>query len=192
VTFHLGKHKLIATKRAAFTLKLRIQVAALGMLTVAIGTFLSSRGIQFLTDVYAMPFPSGAVVVTGGVLLLFAMTPGGWLSFMKLLALGILLTAFVFAQTSSDPKSDRLAYYLAPNDKITIRAPQVEKLNGKTFQISPDGFVSLPSVGRLQGGGLTPQALEKQIAKRLKQNSYGEPKVTVLVVGVTAQPKTPI
>jgi protein involved in polysaccharide export with SLBB domain len=111
---------------------------------------------------------------------------------MKLLACVILLAASVFAQSQADAKPGQLLYYLAPSDKITIRAPQAEKLNGKTFQIRPDGFVSLPSVGRLQAGGLTAQALEKQIAKRLTQNSSGEPKVTVFVVGVTAQPKTPI
>jgi protein involved in polysaccharide export with SLBB domain len=111
---------------------------------------------------------------------------------MKLLASVILLAASVFAQSQADAKPGQLLYYLAPNDKITIRAPQVEKLNGKTFQIRPDGFVSLPSVGRLQAGGLTAQALEKKIAKRLRQNTSGEPNVTVFVVGVSAQPKTPI
>lgn len=114
---------------------------------------------------------------------------------MKLLALGFLLAAYAFAQSqpaSSDPKPDRLPYYLAPNDKITIRAPKAEKLDGKTFQIQSDGFVTLPSVGRLQAGGLTIESLEKQVAKRLKQSSSGAPKVRITVTGFTAQPHTPI
>jgi protein involved in polysaccharide export with SLBB domain len=135
--------------------------------------------------------PVAARVVTNPAVFTLKLRLQGATLGVLVVSLSVVLTTLLFGQ-SSGPKPDGLAYYLAPNDKITIRAPQVEKLNGKTFQISPDGLVLLPSVGRLQAGGLTPQALEKQIAKRLRQNSSGEPKVTVSVVGVPSQQKTPI
>ena len=107
------------------------------------------------------------------------------------LTLGILLASSLLAQSqpaSSDLKPDRLPYYLAPNDKITIRAPQAERLNGRTFRIQSDGFVDLPTVGRLHAGGLSVEALEQLVAKRLRKRSSEEPKVVILVMGVTARP----
>jgi protein involved in polysaccharide export with SLBB domain len=109
------------------------------------------------------------------------------------LSLGILLAGALLAQSqpaSSDLKSDALAYYLAPNDKITIRAPQAERLNGRTFRIQSDGFVDLPSVGRLHAGGLSVEALEQLVTKRLRKRLAGEAKVVILVMGVTARPPT--
>jgi hypothetical protein len=55
VPFHLGKHKPVAPpKRAAFGLKLRLQVAALGALAVAIGMFQISRAVLFVIDLHGM------------------------------------------------------------------------------------------------------------------------------------------
>src|ERR1022692_4964323 len=80
VPFHLGKHKPVAPpKRAAFGLKLRLQVAALGALAVAIGMFQISRAVLFVIDLHGMEAYSAALVATGAVLLLFAVIPAGWL-----------------------------------------------------------------------------------------------------------------
>jgi protein involved in polysaccharide export with SLBB domain len=99
---------------------------------------------------------------------------------MKQLALAILASAML-----AYGQSDRLQYYLAPNDKIMIRAPEAPKINGKTFEIQADGFVSLPSIGRILAGGLTTDALEKQLAKRLKHGSSKEPTVRISVTVVS-------
>ena len=99
---------------------------------------------------------------------------------------------FVATAMLAHGQSDRLQYYLAPHDKITIRAPQAPRLNGKTFEIQADGFVKLPSIGRILAAGLTTDALEKQVAKRLKRGSSGEPKVSISVMAVSAGPSNPI
>jgi protein involved in polysaccharide export with SLBB domain len=106
---------------------------------------------------------------------------------MKQLALAILASAMLM-----HGQSDGLQYYLAPNDKITVRAPEVLKINGKTFEIQADGFVILPSIGRILAGGLTTDALEKQVAKRLKLGSSKEPKVSISVMGVSGGASHPI
>ncbi len=78
--FHLGKHKAVApTKRAAYGLKRRLQVAALGALVVFVGMFRLSHGVISVVNFYAMPVASGADVAFGATLLLFAVIPVGWL-----------------------------------------------------------------------------------------------------------------
>jgi len=80
VPFHLGKHKPVApVKRAAFTLKLRLQAAAMGAFVVILGMFRLSHGVISVVNFYAMPVASGAVVAMGGTLLLFAVIPVRWL-----------------------------------------------------------------------------------------------------------------
>jgi hypothetical protein len=79
VPFHLGGHKPVAVKRAAFGLKLRLQVAGMGALVVLLGMFRLSRGVLSVNNVYAMPVASGAVVAFGVILLLFAMIPTRWI-----------------------------------------------------------------------------------------------------------------
>jgi protein involved in polysaccharide export with SLBB domain len=113
---------------------------------------------------------------------------------MRMLTLGIVLTASLFAQSqpaASDAKPDALPYVLAPGDYILIRAAHAEKLSGRTFHIQPDGFVTLPTAGRLQAGGLTVQSLEKEVAKRLRRNADREPEVVILVVSVPPQSQAP-
>ena len=77
--FHLGGHKPVAVKRAAFGLKLRLQVAGMGALAVLHGMFRLSRGVLSVNNVYAMPIASGAVVTFGVILLLFAAIPTRWI-----------------------------------------------------------------------------------------------------------------
>ena len=77
--FHLGKHKPVASQRAAFTLKPRVQVPALGALVVSLGMFRLSHGVLSVINVYTMPVASGAVVALGRVLILFTVIPVGWL-----------------------------------------------------------------------------------------------------------------
>jgi protein involved in polysaccharide export with SLBB domain len=65
----------------------------------------------------------------------------------------------------------QLDYMLKPVENILIRAPQNPKIDGHIFQIQADGFVTLPSVGRLHAGGVTLQAFQKSVASRLSQGS---------------------
>jgi protein involved in polysaccharide export with SLBB domain len=92
---------------------------------------------------------------------------------LSILALSILWIAPCFAQ---------LDYVLAPKDNILIRVPQVEKINARMFQIQADGFVILPSVGRVRAAGVTVTSLERHLTGRLKQSASGQPKVIISVV----------
>jgi protein involved in polysaccharide export with SLBB domain len=63
-----------------------------------------------------------------------------------------------------------------------IRTSQSEKLNGRIFQIQLNGFVDLPTVGKLRAAGLTVESLEKELAGRLRPNSSGEHVALISVV----------
>jgi protein involved in polysaccharide export with SLBB domain len=95
----------------------------------------------------------------------------------KLFALGLVYVALSFAQSIGRP-----LYVIAPKDQILVRAPGSKKLNGldgRIFQVDSDGFVNLPSIGRVRAGGRTLDAFEKELSFRLKKNSSDQPQVSV-------------
>lgn len=59
-------------------------------------------------------------------------------------------------------------YALGPNDQILIRAPGADDINERPFRIDSEGFINLPSLGRLRAAGLTTRQLEAEIVNRLR------------------------
>src|SRR5580704_1374485 len=83
-----------------------------------------------------------------------------------------LIPLLIQAQTVSTKSSpDEIPYALAPMDRIVIHAPHAPNLNGRSFQIQPDGIVILPSLGRIQAAGLTTSELEKTLAARISNRN---------------------
>jgi protein involved in polysaccharide export with SLBB domain len=73
----------------------------------------------------------------------------------------------------------RKEYILAPEDQIEVvvqRAPEVSR----TVLIRPDGAISLPLVGEMPAGGLTPRELTEKLTASLSRRML-EPEVTVIV-----------
>ena len=58
-------------------------------------------------------------------------------------------------------------YTMGPEDQILIRSTQVPEINERPFRIDAEGFVELPIVGKIKAGGMTIQAFEKELTKRL-------------------------
>ena len=56
----------------------------------------------------------------------------------------------------------------------------------RVVPVRSDGRISLPLIGELQSGGLTPRQLEAEITKRLK-DYVAEPSVTVVVQEIHSQ-----
>ncbi len=79
------------------------------------------------------------------------------------------------------------AYILGPGDQILVRAANAPELNEKTIRIDLSGFVNLPVVGRIQAGGITVEALERELVRRLKV-FLEEPDVSVSVLEYQSQP----
>lgn len=107
--------------------------------------------------------------------------------FLKLFAVAVLLWGMPFlahgqAVTPDWAEAPRPEYMLAPRDHILIRTPQAKKLDGRIFQIQADGFVTLPSFGRIQAAGVMLGSFESYIAGRLRKSRSADPKVQILVV----------
>jgi len=84
-------------------------------------------------------------------------------------------------------QSIRPDYILGPNDQFIIRAPQADEINERPFRVDADGFLNLPLVGKVKAAGLTVQALEADLAVRLKE-FIREPQVMISMVQFRSEP----
>jgi polysaccharide biosynthesis/export protein len=70
-------------------------------------------------------------------------------------------------------------FVIGPGDVLAINVWK-EAAISKVVPVRSDGRISLPLIGELQSGGLTPRQLEAEITKRLK-DYVADPSVTVVV-----------
>jgi polysaccharide export outer membrane protein len=78
-------------------------------------------------------------------------------------------------------------YVLGPNDQFIIRAPQADEINERPFRIDSEGFINLPTVGKVRAAGLTVQALEAELVAKLKE-FIREPQVMISMVQFRSEP----
>lgn len=72
-------------------------------------------------------------------------------------------------------------YVLGPNDQLMIRAPLADDINERPFRVDSDGFLTLPTYGRVQASGLTVQQLEAQLVTILSA-TIRNPSVSITMV----------
>lgn len=87
-------------------------------------------------------------------------------------------------------------YRIAARDILDIQVFQVPDLT-KTVQVSEEGSITLPLIGKMQFGGKTTHEAEAALAAKLKQKYLQSPQVTILVkqfgqrVTVSGEVKSP-
>jgi polysaccharide biosynthesis/export protein len=79
------------------------------------------------------------------------------------------------------------SYLLGPGDQIVIRAANAPDISEKPIRIDPTGIVNMPTIGRIHAAGLTVEALEAELVKRLKVY-LEEPDVAVSLTEYHSQP----
>lgn len=84
------------------------------------------------------------------------------------------------------PPAASASYVLGPQDEFTVRALDAEELQGP-YRIDSNGDVRLPMVGLVHCTGLTTEALEAELVKRLKP-FIKEPQVTVRMTELRSRP----
>lgn len=78
----------------------------------------------------------------------------------------------IYANTQGNP------YQLNTGD--VVRIDVFEQVNlSRLYRIDGGGFVSMPLIGSVLARGLTTQALEQEVAEKLRQSYIRDPKVTV-------------
>jgi protein involved in polysaccharide export with SLBB domain len=71
-------------------------------------------------------------------------------------------------------------YRLGTGDKVRVVVFNEPALSGE-FQVDDSGTISLPLVGQIKGGGMTPRELERQLTTKLKGGYVRDPKVSIEV-----------
>lgn len=87
---------------------------------------------------------------------------------------------------SGSAESDS-SYVLGPDDVILIRALDAAEIADKPIRIGMSGNIRLPLVGRVHASGLTVEALERELNKRLKVYVQ-DPQAAVSVTEYRSQP----
>lgn len=90
--------------------------------------------------------------------------------------------SLVNAQTAPAPVKE---YVLVPGDTVDINVFGEADLT-RSVVIRPDGKISLPLIGELQAGGLTPEQLRQSVHKALLEH-MNRPEVMILVQQVLSK-----
>jgi polysaccharide export outer membrane protein len=85
------------------------------------------------------------------------------------------------------PAEKPSAYVLGPDDEITVRALDVDEIDGKNARIDRSGNVDLPLVGKLKAAGLSISEFEEKLSKNLSKY-VRNPQVSVTVSEYKSQP----
>ncbi len=79
------------------------------------------------------------------------------------------------------------AYVLGPDDEITVRALDVDEIDGKNARIDRSGNVDLPLIGNVKAAGLSVSQFESSLTNKLEKY-VREPRVSVTVSEYKSQP----
>jgi polysaccharide export outer membrane protein len=100
------------------------------------------------------------------------------------------LSAAASAQSvQPPPATGDPTFRVGAGDIIQIRVVDDEEIPEKQVRIGADGYISLPTVGRLRVAGLTAEEIQAAVANRLKR-LYVDPDVSVSVAETHSQPVT--
>jgi polysaccharide export outer membrane protein len=91
------------------------------------------------------------------------------------------------APTRADVVAAERPYLVGPFDKLKIDVFGVDGLQNKEYQIDASGRLSFPFAGTIAVGGLTPQEISEEVAKRLRGRIVRDPQVTVNLIETVSQ-----
>ena len=91
------------------------------------------------------------------------------------------VVSFIFAISFALCAQAHDLYRLQTGDTVEIWVEQDPNLRRQVI-VAPDGRIALPQAGHLRAEGLTPEELERSLARRLAKNFATEVDVTVIVV----------
>ena len=78
------------------------------------------------------------------------------------------------------------AYRVGPQDLLKIDVFQVAEFSTQE-RVNADGVITMPEIGDVQVGGLSPQEAEQRIAARLRERVLQNPQVNVFVLESASQ-----
>src|SRR5882672_4427885 len=107
------------------------------------------------------------------------------------LAIALMLAAIgVYAQPAeslSSPTASDATFRLGAGDVLQITVVDAEEVSKGPVRIGSDGYINLPTIGRLKAADRTLEELQSAIAERLKRVIIA-PDVSVSVIETHSQP----
>lgn len=91
------------------------------------------------------------------------------------------------ATASTPPTTPPSTYLLGPDDQIMIQGPEMDELVNRPYRIAPDGYVTLPMLGRIKAGGLTISGFETELTQAASKY-VRNPQLVASVVEFRSQP----
>lgn len=90
---------------------------------------------------------------------------------------------------TQQPQADQLrsSYTLRTGDQILIRAFELDEISERPFRIDGDGYIDLPTLGRVKAADKTVGQLEKELLD-LAKKFVRQPQITVTVVQFSGDP----
>lgn len=85
--------------------------------------------------------------------------------------------------------ADRADYMIGPGDRLSIRVFGADDLPDRPVDVSAEGDIMAPLLGRVNAGGMSVRDLESALAKEYAK-FYKNPEVTVTVVEYRSEPVT--
>jgi polysaccharide export outer membrane protein len=85
----------------------------------------------------------------------------------------------------SDP-GPNVTYRIGPQDLLRIEVFQVEEFSTQE-RVNGAGMITMPEIGEVQVGGLTPKEAEERIAARLRESVLQDPQVSIFVLEYASQ-----
>jgi polysaccharide export outer membrane protein len=77
-------------------------------------------------------------------------------------------------------RADALEGVVGPHDLLEVSVFDLEQFN-RTVRVADDGSITLPFLGRIEVGGMTPIQVERRIATLLGEKYVNDPQVSVFV-----------
>ncbi len=109
---------------------------------------------------------------------------------MRRRLLAWLIAGLCVAGSAQAQTEDTGDYALAPGDRIDISVLEDPTLNRQAL-VRPDGKISMPLAGAIAVAGLTPEAAQGLIRRRLAKDFIEPPNVTVSLVAVGEEASLP-
>lgn len=78
-------------------------------------------------------------------------------------------------------------YLLGPDDQITLQGPEMDEIVNKPYRIDPDGYISVPMLGRIKAGGMTLGDFETDL-NRTASKYVRDPQLVASVAEFHSQP----
>ena len=78
-------------------------------------------------------------------------------------------------------------YLLGPDDLIMIMGPEMDEIVNKPYRVDPDGYISVPMLGRIKAGGMTLGDFETQL-NRTAAKYVRDPQLVASVAEFHSQP----